>query len=70
MEEVLEEILQLSRKKMREQGAYSREAYKHYVDETIGYFIEKGKLSEEENTKFMQDRLMEMWERVEKKLTQ
>lgn len=69
MEIILEEILELTKKKMREQGAYSREAYKHYINETIDYFIEKGRLSEEENIKFIQDRLMEMWEKVERKIT-
>ncbi len=68
MEGILEEIILLVKKKMREQGAYDREAYKEYIGETIDYFIEKGKIDEDENIQFMKDRLMEMWERVERKL--
>jgi len=70
MEGILEEIILLVKKKMREQGAYNREAYKEYVNETIDYFIEKGKLDENENIEFIKDRLREMWERIEKKLIQ
>lgn len=68
MEGILDEIMQLAKKKMREQGAYDYAAYKEYVDETIDYFIEKGKIDEDENIEFIKDRLLEMWEKVEKKL--
>lgn len=70
MEGILNEILILVKKKMREQGAYDYAAYKEYIDETIDYFIEKGKIDEDENIEFMKDRLMEMWGRVERKLAQ
>ncbi len=70
MEGILEEILQLVKKKMREQGAYTREAYKQFVVETIDYFIEKGKLSEEDNLKFIEDRLMVMWDKVREKISE
>lgn len=67
MEEIINEVLQLVKKKMREQGAFSRDAYKQFVVETLDYFIEKGKISEDDNLKFMEDRLMDMWEAVEEK---
>ncbi len=69
MEGILEEILQLVKKKLKEQGAYTREAYKQFVVETIDYFIEKGKLSEEDNLKFIEDRLMMMWDKIKEKIS-
>jgi polyhydroxyalkanoate synthesis regulator phasin len=62
--EQIEEILELVKKKMQEQGGYDREAYKEYVEETIDYFIEKGKLSEEENTGLIEDTLLDLWDEV------
>ncbi|MCK5320501.1 hypothetical protein KAJ61_03870 [Candidatus Parcubacteria bacterium] len=61
MEFEIEEILSLVKKKMREQGGYSRDAYKQYVVETIDYFLEKGKLTDDDNLEFIEDRLMDMW---------
>lgn len=61
MEEVAQEILELVKKKMAEQGAYDRDAYKQFVNETIDYFIEKGKLTDDDNLEFIEDRLMDMW---------
>ena len=58
---MLEEILSLVKKKMREQGAFEREAYKHLVTETIDYFLEKGKLTDDDNLEFIENRLMEMY---------
>ncbi|MCK4539830.1 hypothetical protein KAU09_01605 [Candidatus Parcubacteria bacterium] len=64
MEFEIEEILSLVKKKMREQGGYTRDAYKQYVIETIDYFLEKGKLTDDDNLEFIEDRLMDMWETV------
>jgi hypothetical protein len=66
--EQIEEILNLVKKKMQEQGGYDREAYKEFIEETIDYFIEKGKLSEEENTGLIEDTLLDMWEDVKEGL--
>lgn len=63
--EIIGEILQLVKKKMGEQAAYDREAYEELVDETIGYFHEKGKLGDDENDEFLKDQLMAMWEIVQ-----
>ena len=68
MENILEEILQLVKKKMREQGGYDRDSYKQFVEETIDYFIEKGKLTDHDNLEFIKDRLMNSWSSVDKKL--
>ena len=64
MEPIAEEILQLVKKKMQEQGGYDRAAYKQFVVETIDYFQEKGKLTDDDNLEFIEDRLMDMWESV------
>lgn len=63
--EIVEEILQLVKKKMREQAAYDREAYEELVNETIDYFHEKGKLGDDENDEFLKNQLMMMWETVQ-----
>ena len=64
MDNVVQDIYQLVKKKMREQGAYDRDAYSEFVDETIDYFYEKGKLDVDENEEFIKDQLMAMWEDV------
>ena len=64
METTIEEILQLVKKKMKEQGAYDFDAYKELVEETIQYFYEKGKLTDEDNDEFIEDQLLDMWESV------
>ena len=65
MEGATQEILNLVKKKMREQGAYDREAYRQFIEETIAYFEEKGKLTDDDNLEFMEDQLLDMWEEVE-----
>lgn len=62
MEPVVEEIYELVKTKMYEQGAFEREAYEEMVDETIEYFYEKGKITDDDNQQFMKDQLMQMWE--------
>jgi len=67
--EQIEEILDLVKKKMVEQAAYDRDAYKELVEETIDYFIEKGKLTDDDNLEFIEDSLMEMWEEVSEEMS-
>ena len=69
MENILEEILQLTKKKMREQGGYSYSAYKQFIEETIDYFVEKGKLTDDDNLEFIKDRLIDMWNSVNNKIS-
>lgn len=69
MDDSVREIYTLVKKKMREQGAYDREAYGQFVDETIDYFYEKGKLDEDENEKFIKDQLMALWENLANNIT-
>jgi len=68
--EQIEEILSLVKKKMKEQGGYDRDAYKEYVHETIDYFIEKGKLTDDDNLQFIEDTLLDMWEDVTNELAE
>lgn len=65
MDETTEEILNLVKKKMSEQGAFDRAAYQELIEETIEYFKEKGKLTDDDNEEFIKDQLMEMWEYVQ-----
>jgi len=64
MEKQLEDILELVKKKMNEQGGYTKEAYKQFVVETIEYFMEKGKLTDDDNLEFIESRLMMIWPEV------
>ncbi len=68
MEIVTEQILNLVKKKMIEQGAYDKAAYKNLVDETVEYFKSKGKLTEDDNYEFIKDKLMALWGEVESEL--
>ena len=64
MEETIQEILLLVKKKMREQGAYDRDAYKQLVEETIEYFKERGKITDDENDEFIEDQLIDLYDNV------
>ena len=62
MDEIINEIYQLVKKKMREQAAFERDAYTEIVDETIEYFMEKGKLNDDDNIEFIKDQLDDMFD--------
>ncbi len=64
MEETIQEVLLLVKKKMREQGAYDRGAYKQLVEETIDYFKERGKIFDDGNNEFVETQLMNMYDDV------
>lgn len=49
MENTIQEILLLVKKKTREQGAYDRDVYKQLIEETIAYFKERSKITDDEN---------------------
>lgn len=68
MENTIQEILNLVKTKMKEQGAYDRDAYKQFIGETIEFFQERGKITEDDNVEFMEDRLMDMWNEVQESL--
>lgn len=68
MDSLSQEIFELVMVKLREQAAYTRDAYKELVIETIDYFNERGKISDDDNIEFIEDQLMDMWEQVELEL--
>jgi|GEM_PF-3366352 len=63
--EYLGDILKLVKKKIKEQGAYDRDAYREIVDESILFFTERGKLTDEDNLELIQEELMSMYETVQ-----
>jgi hypothetical protein len=67
MDEITKEILELARKKMRESGEYDREAFRQYVEESIDYYLEKGRLTQEDNLDLIQEQLMELHGAIEDK---
>ncbi len=64
MEEITEEIFKLVKKKMNEQGVYDKNAYNQFINETVDYFFEKGKLTDDDNIELVKNRLDSMWEFV------
>lgn len=70
MEDIIQKITTLVKRKMQEQGAYDRDAYKNLVEESIEYYKEKGEITEDDNTEFIEDRLMEMWPSIQESISQ
>lgn len=68
MEIMTEEILILVKKKIEEQGSYTIEAYKQFIAETIDYFIEKGKLTDDDNLEFIETNLVNRWDDVKNEI--
>lgn len=64
MDGAIDEILGLVKKKMEEQGAFSRDAYKQFIEETIDYYLERGRLTDDDNLEFIEDGLLSRWEEV------
>ena len=64
MDNLAGEILQLVKKKMKEQGAYDRDSYDEFIDESLDYFKERGKMSDEENETLIRAELDDMFEHV------
>ncbi len=62
MEETIQEIFKLAEKKMLEQGGYDRHAFKQFVEESIMYFREKGKLTDDDSDEFIISQLMSLWD--------
>jgi hypothetical protein len=61
MDDIQQEIFELALKKMREQGAYDRDAFREFISETISYFQEKGKITDDDDYEQMEDELLERW---------
>ena len=58
MEQTLNEILDAVKMKMGNQGDYSHEAYKGFIDEAIDDFMKNGTLTDADDIEMMIDKLM------------
>lgn len=65
MEEIIEKIYSLAKKKMLEHGGYDRDAFKQFIEETISYYREKGVLTDEDSDAFIISQLMDKWDHGE-----
>jgi hypothetical protein len=58
MEQTLAEILEAVKMKMENQGEYSREAYRTYIEEAIDDFMRAGVISDDDDIEMMEDKLL------------
>jgi hypothetical protein len=65
MDEASQDILELARTKMREAGDYTREAWREFIEESIDYYLEKGRISEEDDLDAIKEELVGMYEEIE-----
>jgi hypothetical protein len=65
MDEAVRDVLELTKTKMREAGEYSREAYEEFIDESINYYLEKGRLSEEDDIDSIKEELSSIYEDIQ-----
>jgi hypothetical protein len=65
MDEISQTILELVKTKMREAGSYTRDAFRDFIDESIEYYYEIGRLSDEDDLDALKAELMEMYTEVE-----
>ena len=70
MEDIIQDILRLIKKKIQEQGVYERDGYRNLVNETIHYFLTKGKLTDEDNLEFIENRLLDLYPQVHQELSE
>ena len=64
MDDITQKILTLTKKKMREAGAYDRDVYLEFIDESIEYYVNKGLIDIDENTEFIKDQLNPLYDAV------
>jgi len=69
MEIEIEKIINLTKKKMNESGAYSREAFEQFADEAVEYYLEKGELTDDDNLQFIKDQVTEMYDVVKETIS-
>ena len=66
MEQITYQILNQVKEKMRQQGVYNQDVYKAFIEETIDEFRTQGKLTDMDSDEFIEDKLVGMWNEVEK----
>ncbi len=64
MEQTISEILESVKIKMENQGDYSREAYKGFIDEAIDDFMRRGVITDDDNMEMITDKLMLRYEEI------
>jgi hypothetical protein len=69
MESIIQELYALSKQKFMEQGADQRNAYKAMVAESIHYFLERGKLTDDDNLEFIENRLLKLWPQLQEEIS-
>jgi hypothetical protein len=65
MDEAMQDVLELARTKMREAGEYTPEAFREFIEESIDYYLEKGRLSEEDDLDAIKEELIKMYDEIE-----
>jgi hypothetical protein len=65
MDDISQIILELSKTKMREAGVFSREAFRNFIEESIEYYYEIGRLSDEDDLDALKEELMGTYTEVE-----
>lgn len=70
MDESASEILDLVKIKMKEQAAYDRASYEELIEETIEYFYERGKLTDDDNVEFIKEELLSLYETVKDEMAE
>ncbi|MEI8360593.1 MAG: hypothetical protein WCG01_00435 [bacterium] len=68
MDNLVGEILDLVKLKMKESGAYDRDSFDEYIDETIDYFKQRGKMNDEENEQLIRSELDSLFSHIKSKL--
>jgi hypothetical protein len=65
MDDISQIILELTKTKMREAGNFSREAFRNFIEESIEYYYEIGRLSDEDDLDAIKEELMGMYNEIE-----
>lgn len=68
MDQIVGEIFELTIKKMAEQGTFGHNDYKTLIEESIEYYRQYGRLTDDDNDEFIEDELLERWPAAKKRL--
>ncbi len=69
MEQIVTEILQIVKNKMKEQGAYDRPSFHSYIEETIEELKSQGIITDDDNDELIEDKALSQWPEVEEWLS-
>ncbi|MDP2708976.1 MAG: hypothetical protein Q8O93_02920 [bacterium] len=68
MEQTIQDIFELTIKKMKEAGTFEHNDYKTLIEESIEYYRQNGRLTDEDNDEFIEDQLLDRWEQARDRL--